>query len=607
LTEKILPDSSVIINGKITSLIESGEVKGEVEVVVPMIVVEEIQAQASKGRETGFIGLKELKKLREICEKKGIPIRFIGGRPSLEDIKLARSGRIDALIMDLAKKEDCVLYTSDYVQALTAEADGTKVKYLAVEEKPVKLIFEKFFTPDTLSVHLKEGVPPLAKKGVPEKFELKPIGENPLTTKEIEEIISEIFEAVRAGKGFYEISRSGAMVIQLRDYRIAIARPPFSDGLEVTIVRPVVKLRLEDYKLSEKLIERLRERAEGILIAGPPGSGKTTFASSLAEFYMRQNKIVKTLESPRDLQVGVEITQYGPLEGSFEKAAEILLLVRPDYTIFDELRKTEDFNVFADMRLAGVGMVGVVHASNPIDAIQRFIGRVELGMIPHIVDTLIFIRYGKIERVYELSLTVKVPTGMTEEDLARPVIEVKDFESGTLEYEIYTFGNENVVVPVAEFKGKPKPLEKLAIEKILEEVRRFDPYAEVELKDNYAIVRVSRKAIPKLVGRGGLTVSRLEDKLGIRLEIQPLQKPKKTFGEVKGEEVEFTVQETRNTINLNFDKSLIGKTVNIYADGEFLFPATVSKKAQIKISKRSRAGKELIKALNHGKTIRVLA
>ncbi|MCX8176048.1 MAG: ATP/GTP-binding protein, partial [Candidatus Bathyarchaeota archaeon] len=81
------------------------------------------------------------------------------------------------------------------------------------------------------------------------------------------------------------------------------ARPPFSDGLEVTIVKPIVKLKLEDYKLSEKLTARLKEKAEGILIAGPPGSGKTTFASSLAEFYMSQGKIVKTLEAPRDLQV----------------------------------------------------------------------------------------------------------------------------------------------------------------------------------------------------------------------------------------------------------------------------------------------------------------
>ncbi len=601
MVEKILPDSSIIINGKMSSLVETGEIKGDVEIVIPLIVVEELQSQASKGRETGFLGLKELKKLRVLCEEKGIPIKIVGERPSLDDIRLARSGRIDALILDLAKKEDCILYTSDYVQALTAEADGTKVKYLPAEGKLEKLVFEKFFTSDTLSIHLKEGVPPLAKRGVPEKFELKPIQDKPLTAQEIEDIVNEIFDSIRGGKGFYEISRSGAMVIQLEDYRIAIARPPFSDGIEVTIVRPVVKLRLEDYKLSDKLMDRLREKAEGILIAGPPGSGKTTFASSLAEFYMAQGKIVKTLESPRDLQVGPEITQYGPLEGSFEKAAEILLLVRPDYTIFDELRKTEDFNVFADMRLAGVGMVGVVHASNPIDAIQRFIGRIELGMIPHIIDTLIFIRYGKIERVYDLTLTVKVPTGMTEEDLARPVIEIRDFETGNLEYEIYTFGNENVVVPVSEFKEKPKPLEKLAEEKILDEIRRFDPNAEVELKDNYAVVKVSRKAIPRLVGKGGLTISRLEKKLGIRLEVQPIQ-PKKV-GE--GEEVEFTIQETRNTINLNFNEELTGKTVSIHADGEFLFPATVSKKAQIRISKRSKAGKQLLKALNQGKTIRV--
>ncbi len=601
MVEKILPDSSIIINGKMSSLVETGEIKGDVEIVIPLIVVEELQSQASKGRETGFLGLKELKKLRVLCEEKGIPIKIVGERPSLDDIRLARSGRIDALILDLAKKEDCILYTSDYVQALTAEADGTKVKYLPAEGKLEKLVFEKFFTSDTLSIHLKEGVPPLAKRGVPEKFELKPIQDKPLTAQEIEDIVNEIFDSIRGGKGFYEISRSGAMVIQLEDYRIAIARPPFSDGIEVTIVRPVVKLRLEDYKLSDKLMDRLREKAEGILIAGPPGSGKTTFASSLAEFYMAQGKIVKTLESPRDLQVGPEITQYGPLEGSFEKAAEILLLVRPDYTIFDELRKTEDFNVFADMRLAGVGMVGVVHASNPIDAIQRFIGRIELGMIPHIIDTLIFIRYGKIERVYDLTLTVKVPTGMTEEDLARPVIEIRDFETGNLEYEIYTFGNENVVVPVSEFKEKPKPLEKLAEEKILDEIRRFDPNAEVELKDNYAVVKVSRKAIPRLVGKGGLTISRLEKKLGIRLEVQPIQ-PKKV-GE--GEEVEFTIQETRNTINLNFNEELTGKTVSIHADGEFLFPATVSKKAQIRISKRSKAGKQLLKALNQGKTIRI--
>ena len=232
----------------------------------------------------------------------------------------------------------------------------------------------------------------------------------------------EIIEAARKDEeSFIEAKGGGGIVVQLGNYRIAIARPPFSDGFEITIVRPIIKLTLEDYELSDKLIKRLKEKAEGILISGPPGSGKTTFATSLAEFYFHQGKIVKTLESPRDLQVGPEITQYGPLEGDFAKTADLLLLVRPDYSIFDEIRQTNHFRIFAEMRLAGVGMIGVVHSSEAIDAIQRFIGKIELGMIPHVIDTVIFIKDGKIEKVYTLSLTVKVPTGMTEADLTRPV------------------------------------------------------------------------------------------------------------------------------------------------------------------------------------------
>ena len=49
-----------------------------------------------------------------------------------------------------------------------------------------------------------------------------------------------------------------------------------------------------------------------------------------------------------------------------------------------------------------------------------------------------------------MSLKVKLPTGMSssQRDLARPVVEVRDFELGLLEYEMFTFGGEKVVVPV---------------------------------------------------------------------------------------------------------------------------------------------------------------
>ncbi len=597
MPECIMPDSSTIINGEIVKQVKKEETK-EIQIIIPIIVLEELQAQASRGKETGLIGLKELKKLRTLCDAKRIPLTFQGERPKIEDIRLARSGRLDALIIDASKRNSCTLLTSDYVQALVAEAEGCKVRYVKKEVKIENLRFERYFTNDTLSVHLKEDAPPLAKRGRPGRFELVKINDKPLLLKEIEDIIQEIFEAVRVREGFFEINRHGAAVIQIGNYRVAIARQPFSDGVEVTIVRPIIKLRLEDYKLSSRLMQRFSEKTEGILISGPPGSGKSTFASSLAEFYMMQNKIVKTLESPRDLQVSTQITQYGPLEGSFEKAADILLLVRPDYTFFDELRKTGDFEVFADMRLAGVGMVGVVHANEPIDAIQRFIGRVELGMIPHIVDILIFIRYGEIEKIYELNLTVKVPSGMVEEDLARPIIEVKDFETGKLDYEIYTFGNENVVIPLSTIQKEVSPNAKLAKEKILEEVRKFDPLATAEIDKRHAVVELSRKSIPRLIGKSGANISRLEKKIGIKIDVRPREE--KVIREIK-----YDIHETRNTTNLIFEKELIGKTVNIYSGDNFLFSAMIGKKAQIKIANNSIAGEALNKALNN-RNIKIL-
>lgn len=595
---KIVPDTSVIIHGKLAELIEGGKLK-DFELVVPVAVIDELQAQASKGRDVGFIGLEELKKIRKLCEENGVKIEFVGERPTLEEIKLAKSGRIDALIRDVAKAENGKLLTADYVQALVAEAEGIPVEYIPQEIKTTGLKFEKYLTPDTLSVHLKEGVPPLAKRGKPGKFELVKVVEEKLTAEEIEEMIKEIVEAARVSEeGRVEIVKAGAMVLQLGEYRIAIARPPFSDGLELTIVRPIVKLKLEDYKLSEKLMKRLKEKAEGILIAGPPGSGKSTFASSIAEFYKEQGKIVKTLESPKDLQVGPEITQYGPLEGDFEKTADILLLVRPDYSVYDEIRRTKDFEIFSDMRLAGIGMIGVVHASDPVDAIQRFILRTELGMIPHIIDTIIFIKDGEIKKVYELKLVVRVPTGMTEEDLARPLIEIRDFESGKLEYEIYTFGEENVVVPIST--TEISPIKKLAIERIKQEIERFDPDAQVELiSDTKAIVKVDNDVIPRLIGKDGSTISSIENKLKIHIEVEP-KIP------AIGREVEFKVNETGNSVEFEFNKKFVGKVANFYVDDKFLFSATVGKKATIKVNKSSEVGKELVRAIVNKKKIKIL-
>jgi len=599
MTDKFVLDTSVIINGNVSEIIQD-KIKQNSQIIIPIAVLDELQAQASMNKSHGLEGLLEIKRIRDECKARKISLEFAGTRPTIEEIRLAKHGRIDAIIKDIALENDATLITCDYVQHLVSEAHGIKSIHISSSKKDSKLQFEKYFDDDTMSVHLKEGTCPYAKKGVPGNLKLVRLEGKRLTAEEVYEIIKEVLEQSRSRKGFTEINKDGATVIQLEKYRIAITKEPFSDGQEITIVKPIAKLTLEDYGLSEKLLARLTSDVEGIIIAGPPGSGKSTLASSLAEFYVTQNKIVKTFESPRDLQVPKEVTQYGPLEGSFDNAVDILLLVRPDYTIFDEIRRYRDFQVFSDMKLAGVGMIGVIHASKPLDAVQRFIGRIELGMIPQILDTIIFMDAGMVKKVYEISLTVKVPYKMTEADLARPVVEVKDFSTGVLEYEIYTFGEENVIVPVdLDSDTNQNNIYKLAESKIKDVIRRFDPNPEISiLSGNKVRIKVQKDTIPRIIGKGGSTISELENMLGVRIDVE-MKTP------TLGKEVYFQINESGNGVIIQLDEETIGNKVNLYIDDEFICANQVGKKSRIKIDKRSDSGRKILNAIIAGQKIKI--
>ncbi len=512
----IVPDTGVLIDGRITELLQKQ--KDPLTVIVPHAAVAELEFQANSGREIGFAGLEELRKLSELAKSGTIFIEFLGERPSGFEIERARFGEIDAKIRLMARDKQAELWTTDKVQSKVAAAEGIAVQYLQPIHTAATLPLEQFFTPDTLSVHIREGILPKAKKGKPGAFVLETIQKQALTRKDIQKLMRESVEFCKQHEGSYlEIDKQGATVMQIKDYRVTYTRPPVSDAYEVTIVRPIAKLAMADYNLEQKLRERLDEKAEGILIAGPPGSGKSTFATALAEHYAAKHRIVKTLESPRDLQVSGEITQYAPIEGRFEDTADILLLVRPDYTIYDEVRKPEDFRVFSDLRMAGIGMVGVVHASKPIDAIQRFIGKIELGMIPQVIDTICFIEKGFVAKVYTLSFAVRPPHGMPEADLARPVIEVKDFTTDALEYEIYKFGDETVVFNVAN----AKPLPKLDETKIAKQLSRFvkGPH-DFEVSGRTVVLHVPERSMSALIGKKGSNISKLEKILGLRVDVR---------------------------------------------------------------------------------------
>ena len=403
-----------------------------------------------------------------------------------------------------------------------------------------------------------------------------------------------------------ESDKEGSFVVQSREYRISIAYPPFSEALEITAVRPVANISVDEYNLSDKLLERIRTSAEGILISGSPGAGKSTFVQAIAKYYSSKlNKIVKTMESPRDLQLPDDITQYAPLEGSMENTADVLLLVRPDYTIYDELRKNTDFSIFADMRLAGVGMIGVVHATRPIDAIQRIASRVELGVIPSIVDTSIYIENGKVTSVYETKMTVKVPSGMKEADLARPVIEVRDFETGELKNEIYTYGEQTIVMDMDLVNGG-NPQEKnkssvdlIAEKEILRKIKRILPKkAKVEVEvisPDRANIYIPDQYIPKIIGKNGKRIAEIEQDIGISLGVEIIEeKP------VDKTPFEVDIIHTRKQMILDLGRENGRKDFDIKIDGQYLFTATTSKKGEIKIKNGNELSDLILEAIEMG-------
>ena len=509
-----IPDFTAITQGLVSRLIKDEVVVGRV--IIHKLIITLLEYLASRGRALGYAGLNEINKLRTLHEEGKIILEYYSEktRISLDEPEDIIIQEINSIVRELAAGINGIVITGNEVQYYVCKAMGIQILY-TTSRGTGEMSFYKFFDDNTMSVHLKEDTIPVAKIGKPGEWKYIKLSDNIIKREEIEKMGNEIIEeARRRTDSFIEIDREGSTIVQLGQYRIVITRPPLSDGWEISIVRPIKKLKLEDYNLSTELIRRFNERAEGILIAGAPGMGKTTFAQALAEYYSRMGKVVKTIESPRDMMLPPEITQYSKHYATLGELHDILLLSRPDYTVFDEMRTDEDFKLYADLRLAGIGMVGVVHATSPIDAIQRFIGRVDLGMIPSIIDTGIFIDCGKVSKVYELRMAVKLPTGLQEADVTRPVVEVRDFMTGELEYEIYTFGEETVVAPIKKIKSRERRLKiEREIEKLLPEARinvESDKVVKVALPRNFS--KEFQKRLSKL--------KKLERKHGFHIDVE---------------------------------------------------------------------------------------
>jgi ATPase len=389
---------------------------------------------------------------------------------------------------------------------------------------------------------------------------------------------------------------------------------------------------------------RLSGEKRGLLIAGAPGSGKTTLAQSIATYLSDNGFVVKTMEAPRELQVPDQITQYTMLDGSMENTADVLMLVRPDYVVFDELRKNEDFKTFADMRLAGMGMVGVVHATDVRDALQRFSYRVDYGVLSQVINTILFVKEGIITRIYDIGFTIKVPEGMESEMHIRPVTTVTEHETGTLAFDVFRYDGETIIMPVtspAEGKTAAVPVQRGAVpspaapaaspvrtvsepvlnrdgeqrtgwslseKEIQREIGRYtEGSVDVQMiSDNKAVVYIDDKDVPAAIGKGGKNISAIVNKIGIGIDI----KPKSEREKLRKDEEEFVLG---SGVKIQTDKKQLtivapehnGKIVDVFAGKEYLFTATVNENGEIHLAKNSSIAQEMIRRSTSGEIIKL--
>ena len=654
----LVPDTSVVIDGRVTALIEKGEYR-DATIIIPEAVFAELEAQANQGREIGFSGLAELQRLCVLAKQGRITLQYVGERPKLEQVKLAAGGEIDAMIRAVAIEHGATFLTSDYVQAEVARAKGLDVVYLKSEttDNFAPLQIDEFFDENTFAVYLKERVAPCARKGTIKESRLVQIREAPANEYELRAIAQECLErAKRHPDGFVEVEMPGVTVSQIGSMRITTTRPPFSDGIEVTVVRPTREVSFESYNFAAALKDRLKEGSGGMLIVGTPGSGKSTLEQNIAIYLGGQNFIVKTIESPRDLMVPDSITQYTALDGSIAATGEVLTLLRPDYVIFDEMRRSEELSVFADLRLSGIKVIGGLHAKSALDAMIRLSSLVDLNLIPQIVATMVFVKTGDISEIYNVSTGFGVPKALEQigDPQIRPIVRLTNIITQETAAEAFRYEGEVMVTPASGLpkvspvvvpKAAPAPVPTpspapkapapavpeppavqeersappvhtmptyevtddnpawIVLEKeIQNEIRRFTEGDIVVrmITDTKAAVYIDDSDVPAAIGKAGKNIAAVVSKVGVGIDVRPLS-------DLPGREVLFNDVPAPITGHAGFriksekkQLSIIcpdyaGKIVDLFSGKEYLFTATVDDYGEIHLARNSSIAMEMIR------------
>ena len=154
---------------------------------------------------------------------------------------------------------------------------------------------------------------------------------------------------------------------------------------------------------------------------------------------------------------------------------------------------------------------------------------------------------------------------------------------------------------------------------MLSVLKRYTNNVKIEvISDNKAIAYVPNEEIAYIIGKQGKNISEIEKQAGISIDVKPLTAAKQAEKESpgnsnsneqagqqniqseKGQNIEYNVMISRNSIVFDVDSQYTGKDFNIIINGDLLMTAKVGKKSRIKVRKDNRVGKLMVDAVNMG-------
>jgi ATPase len=205
---------------------------------------------------------------------------------------------------------------------------------------------------------------------------------------------------------------------------------------------------------------------------------------------------------------------------------------------------------------------------------------------------------------------------MFEQDLARPVVVVEDMRSGEARYEMYTYGDQLVVMPI-ETPGagggrRGGGTRGVTARKQMSEQDVADALQalvagplDVEMPfPGRARVYVEPEDASAIIGRGGRTVKDLERELGVRIDvISDRGGSGSTSGGGRQSIVDFSTRETKNNVTLYVPSRYQGRLADVLVDGRPVGSARVTKRGAIRFAKRSRPGKAILSGMDSGADI----